>query len=196
MIGAAASSKFSTEGGPVTATTTVPRHGWCGAEAGTFGTRECKLCDDGIVVKGEYGITNALLSKGFNIATLMSRYANVPLLPAPLSFGSSTSFRHSPRPPARAHPSCSSSQICGGVPWLCDCRPTFQVAAGKGAVSHFISKGPYISSAIHLLHSWAPSRCTRTDRLVLRLRHTCKGWQSVGTAEPAMAAAARLQHSQ
>ena len=55
------------------------------AEAGTFGTRTCKLCGDGIVVKGEYGITNVLLGKGLNVATLMSRYA--PVGPPPPSKG-------------------------------------------------------------------------------------------------------------
>lgn len=39
--------------------------------------RKCKLCtgDEGIVVKGEYGLSTVLLSSGFNIATLLSRYA-------------------------------------------------------------------------------------------------------------------------
>lgn len=42
--------------------------------AGTFHVRTCKLCDDGVVVQGEYGITNVLFSKGYNIATLMYKY--------------------------------------------------------------------------------------------------------------------------
>ena len=42
--------------------------------AGVFHLRTCKLCDDGVVVMGEYGLSNILLSKNFNIATLMSRY--------------------------------------------------------------------------------------------------------------------------
>ena len=44
------------------------------AEAGVFHLRLCKLCDDGVVVKGEYGLTAALFEKGFNIGTLMSKY--------------------------------------------------------------------------------------------------------------------------
>lgn len=43
-------------------------------EAGTFNVRSCKLCSDGVVVMGEYGISTVLLAKGHNIATLMSRY--------------------------------------------------------------------------------------------------------------------------
>ena len=42
--------------------------------AGVFYLRTCKLCDDGVVVMGEYGLSNTLLNKGHNIATLMSRY--------------------------------------------------------------------------------------------------------------------------
>ena len=52
-------------------------HGLCVqvlAEAGVFHLRLCKLCDDGVVVKGEYGLTAALFEKGFNIGTLMSKY--------------------------------------------------------------------------------------------------------------------------
>ncbi|KAI8466619.1 MAG: hypothetical protein J3K34DRAFT_524403 [Monoraphidium minutum] len=47
-------------------------------EAGVFVTRTCKLCTDaeaGIVVGGEYRLTAAQLDAGFNVATLMSRYA-------------------------------------------------------------------------------------------------------------------------
>ena len=44
------------------------------AEAGVFHLRLCKLCDDGVVVKGEYGLTAALFEKGYNIGTLMSKY--------------------------------------------------------------------------------------------------------------------------
>lgn len=46
-------------------------------DAGVFWMRKCKLCtgDEGIVVKGEYGLSTVLLSSGFNIATLLSRYA-------------------------------------------------------------------------------------------------------------------------
>ena len=43
--------------------------------AGVFDLRTCKLCDDGVVVLGEYGLSNVLLNAGFNIATLMSRYS-------------------------------------------------------------------------------------------------------------------------
>lgn len=46
-------------------------------DAGVFVTRSCKLCSgsDGIVVGGEYGLTVAQLNAGYNVATLMSRYA-------------------------------------------------------------------------------------------------------------------------
>lgn len=44
-------------------------------EEGVFGTRTCKLCDDGIVVMGEYGLSKALLKRNLRFATLMSRYA-------------------------------------------------------------------------------------------------------------------------
>lgn len=47
-------------------------------DAGVFVIRGCKLCTEkqaGIVVGGEYGITTAMFSAGYNIATLMSRYA-------------------------------------------------------------------------------------------------------------------------
>jgi hypothetical protein len=43
-----------------------------------FLLRGCKLCkeqDKGVVVGGEYGITKAMFESGYNIATLMSRYA-------------------------------------------------------------------------------------------------------------------------
>jgi hypothetical protein len=43
--------------------------------AGVFGVRACKLCNDGIVVQGEYGLTNVLMSHGYNVATLMARYS-------------------------------------------------------------------------------------------------------------------------
>ena len=42
-----------------------------------FGSRSCKLCDDGVVVLGEYGLTNVLMSNGYSIATLMARYSPV-----------------------------------------------------------------------------------------------------------------------
>jgi hypothetical protein len=42
--------------------------------AGVFNLRTCKLCADGIVVMGEYGLTNVLLGSGFNVATLMAKY--------------------------------------------------------------------------------------------------------------------------
>lgn len=42
-----------------------------------FGSRSCKLCDDGVVVLGEYGLTNILMAHGYNIATLMARYRPV-----------------------------------------------------------------------------------------------------------------------
>lgn len=40
--------------------------------SGVFYTRECKLCDDGVVVMGEYGLSKAVMERGYNIATLMS----------------------------------------------------------------------------------------------------------------------------
>ncbi|GBF98574.1 hypothetical protein Rsub_11299 [Raphidocelis subcapitata] len=46
--------------------------------AGAFASRGCKLCADagaGIVVGGEYGISAAQFRAGYNVATLMSRYA-------------------------------------------------------------------------------------------------------------------------
>lgn len=43
-------------------------------ETGVFHVRECKLCIDGVVILGEYGISKAILAKGFNIASLMSKY--------------------------------------------------------------------------------------------------------------------------
>ncbi|BDA51679.1 hypothetical protein COCOBI_19-2350 [Coccomyxa sp. Obi] len=43
-------------------------------EAGVFNVRKCKLCRDGVVVMGEYGISKTLLNAGYNIATLMSMY--------------------------------------------------------------------------------------------------------------------------
>lgn len=46
---------------------------------GVFGSRSCKLCDDGIVVMGEYGLSNILMSHGYNVATLMARYRPVRL---------------------------------------------------------------------------------------------------------------------
>lgn len=42
--------------------------------AGVFNLRTCKLCNDGVVVMGEYGLTKVLFKHGYNIATLMSRY--------------------------------------------------------------------------------------------------------------------------
>ena len=44
------------------------------SEAGVFYLRACKLCNDGVVVLGEYGLSNVLLSHGYNLATLMSKY--------------------------------------------------------------------------------------------------------------------------
>ncbi|GFR50778.1 hypothetical protein Agub_g13043 [Astrephomene gubernaculifera] len=45
---------------------------------GVFRIRTCKTCEDeqeGIVVGGEYGLTAVLLEAGYNVATLMSKYA-------------------------------------------------------------------------------------------------------------------------
>jgi hypothetical protein len=46
-------------------------------DAGVFHVRNCKLCTDGqgIVVGGEYGITRGMFKAGYNVATLMSKYA-------------------------------------------------------------------------------------------------------------------------
>jgi hypothetical protein len=44
---------------------------------GVFATRACKLCEDGVVVMGEYGITVALFEKGYSIDTLMAKYGSV-----------------------------------------------------------------------------------------------------------------------
>jgi hypothetical protein len=43
---------------------------------GTFHTRTCKLCTDGVVVMGEYGITAALFEKGYSVDTLMMKYSS------------------------------------------------------------------------------------------------------------------------
>ena len=44
---------------------------------GVFQLRTCKLCDEGVVVKGEYGLTNSLMKYGYNVDTLMSMYRGV-----------------------------------------------------------------------------------------------------------------------
>jgi len=47
-------------------------------DGGVFIIRGCKLCtdkDSGVVVGGEYGITTSMFKAGYNIATLLSRYA-------------------------------------------------------------------------------------------------------------------------
>lgn len=44
------------------------------SSAGAFDIRTCKLCADGIVVKGEYGISRSLLDAGMNFYTLMYKY--------------------------------------------------------------------------------------------------------------------------
>ena len=49
--------------------------------AGVFDLRECKLCPDGIVVKGEYGISAAIMRAGYNIGTLMAMCAHMRFLP-------------------------------------------------------------------------------------------------------------------
>lgn len=49
-------------------------------DAGVFDTRTCKLCDDGVVVMGEYGLSSAIMKAGYNIATLMSMCAHNPAL--------------------------------------------------------------------------------------------------------------------
>lgn len=47
--------------------------------AGVFDVRTCKLCNDGVVVKGEYGIATTLMQHGWNLNTLMYMYRNVRL---------------------------------------------------------------------------------------------------------------------
>jgi hypothetical protein len=44
---------------------------------GVFHLRTCKLCDEGVVVKGEYGLTNSLMKYGYNVDTLMGMYRGV-----------------------------------------------------------------------------------------------------------------------
>lgn len=46
-------------------------------EAGTFHLNTCKVCVDGLIVQGEYGIAPALFEAGFTIDTLMSKYGDV-----------------------------------------------------------------------------------------------------------------------
>ena len=46
-------------------------------EAGTFHLNTCKICVDGLIVQGEYGIAPALFEAGFTIDTLMSKYGDV-----------------------------------------------------------------------------------------------------------------------
>lgn len=43
-------------------------------QEGIFEVRTCKICVEGVVVKGEYGLSEALLQRGYNIATLLSMY--------------------------------------------------------------------------------------------------------------------------
>lgn len=47
------------------------------AAAGVFEVHPCKLCGDGVVVKGEYALSQTILGAGFNVATLMRRYRPV-----------------------------------------------------------------------------------------------------------------------
>lgn len=44
---------------------------------GVFELHLCKTCPDGIVVKGEYGLTTALMKHGYTIDTLMSKYRGI-----------------------------------------------------------------------------------------------------------------------
>ncbi len=44
-------------------------------DEGVFHVRKCKLCSDGIVIKGEYGLSTAIFNAGYNIATIMSMCA-------------------------------------------------------------------------------------------------------------------------
>ena len=43
-------------------------------QGGVFDIRSCKLCPDGVVVQGEYGLTKVLFDHGYNVATLLSMY--------------------------------------------------------------------------------------------------------------------------
>ena len=44
---------------------------------GVYNERVCKLCDDGVVVMGEYGLSMSLLDKGYTFDTLMYKYGGV-----------------------------------------------------------------------------------------------------------------------
>jgi len=57
--------------------------------SGVFHTRTCKLCDNknGIVVGGEYALSEVLLNAGHNLATLMSRCVHLRYQHAYLSSG-------------------------------------------------------------------------------------------------------------
>lgn len=40
-----------------------------------FSKRKCKLCPDGVVVGGEYGLSKSILAAGLNMTTLMTKYS-------------------------------------------------------------------------------------------------------------------------
>lgn len=43
-------------------------------QSNVFAKRSCKLCDDGVVVGSEYGLSKAVLGAGLTMATLMTKY--------------------------------------------------------------------------------------------------------------------------
>ena len=44
---------------------------------GVYNERICKLCTDGVVVMGEYGLSISLMEKGYTFDTLMYKYGGV-----------------------------------------------------------------------------------------------------------------------
>lgn len=46
-------------------------------DRGVYNERVCKLCDDGVVVMGEYGLSISLMAAGYTFDTLMYKYGGV-----------------------------------------------------------------------------------------------------------------------
>lgn len=44
---------------------------------GVYNERVCKLCTDGVVVMGEYGLSISLMAAGYTFDTLMYKYGGV-----------------------------------------------------------------------------------------------------------------------
>jgi hypothetical protein len=44
---------------------------------GVYNERVCKLCKDGVVVMGEYGLSISLMAAGYSFDTLMYKYGGV-----------------------------------------------------------------------------------------------------------------------